>query len=84
MAAPDHDNHDDRQPTQQVQDDYVRGGKGRRDEVGRSGIYPASSPDAPADAPVRSEGELVGHRGPKPKTADEQSVKKSDLSTGSE
>lgn len=27
-------------------DEYMKGGKGRRDEVGGSGIYPASSPDA--------------------------------------
>ena len=53
------------------QDEYIRGGKGRKDEVGRSGIYPASAPDAPADAEVRTEGELVGHRGPKPKPTDE-------------
>jgi hypothetical protein len=39
---------------------YVRGGKGRRDEVGHTGIYPASSPDAPGDAQVRGQEEL-GH-----------------------
>jgi hypothetical protein len=50
-------------------DDYIRGGKGRRDEVGRSGIYPASLPDAPPDSAVRSEGELVSHRSPhRPRT----------------
>jgi len=38
--------------------DYVRGGKGRKDEVGGSGIYPASSLDAPGDAEIRSEGDL--------------------------
>jgi hypothetical protein len=32
------------------QSDYMKGGKGRKDEVGRSGVYPASSPDAPGDA----------------------------------
>ena len=41
--------------------DYVRGGKGRKDEVGGSGIYPASSPDAPGDAELRSEGDLGHH-----------------------
>jgi hypothetical protein len=41
--------------------DYVRGGKGRKDEVGGSGIYPASSPDAPGDAEIRSEGDLGHH-----------------------
>lgn len=49
-------------------DEYMRGGKGRKDEVGRSGIYPASSPDAPGDAEVRSEGDLVRHEGGPSKT----------------
>jgi hypothetical protein len=43
--------------------EYVRRGKGRRDEVGRSGIYPASSADAPPDAEVRGQEEL-GHISP--------------------
>lgn len=46
-----------------TRDEYMRGGKGRKDEVGRSGIYPASSPDAPGDAEVRSEADLVRHEG---------------------
>jgi hypothetical protein len=46
---------------QRDNDDYLRGGKGRKDEVGRSGIYPASAPNAPADAEVRSPGELGRH-----------------------
>jgi hypothetical protein len=41
--------------------DYVRGGKGRKDEVGGSGIYTASSPDAPGDAEIRSEGDPGHH-----------------------
>jgi hypothetical protein len=41
--------------------DYVRSGKGRRDEVGRSGIYPASLVDAPPDAKAIGQEEL-GHR----------------------
>jgi hypothetical protein len=49
-------------------DDYLKGGKGRRDEVGGSGIYPASSPDAPADAELRSEGELAKHKGSRRQT----------------
>ena len=65
-------------------DDYVKRGKGRKDEVGGSGIYPASVPDAPADAEVRSEGELVEHRGPRKKAADQQETRKSDQSSGSE
>jgi len=43
--------------------DYMRGGKGRRDEVGRSGVYPADSPDAPRSAPIREPGEYVHHAG---------------------
>jgi hypothetical protein len=43
--------------------EYVKGGKGRRDEVGRSGVYPASAPDAPAGAELRGQEEL-GHRPP--------------------
>ncbi len=39
----------------------VTAGKGRKDEVGRSGIYPASGADVPADAEVISPGEF-GHR----------------------
>jgi hypothetical protein len=49
----------DQRDTEQ-QNKYVQGGKGRKDEVGRSGIYPASSPDAPPDAAIRTEGELAG------------------------
>jgi hypothetical protein len=63
-------------------DEYMKGGKGRRDEVGGSGIYPASSPDAPADAEIRSEGELAKHKGP-PATSEQRS-KKGDLTSGSE
>ena len=49
---------------QDSQSDYMRGGKGRKDEVGGSGIYPASSDKVPADAEIRSEAGLVGHKGP--------------------
>ena len=63
-------------------DDYMKGGKGRRDEVGGSGIYPASSPDAPDDAEIRSEGELAKHKGSRPTS--ERDFKKSDRSSGSE
>jgi hypothetical protein len=49
---------------QDSQHEYMRGGKGRKDEVGGSGIYPASAPDAPADAEIRSESDLVRHKGP--------------------
>jgi len=66
------------------QNEYIRGGKGRKDEVGGSGIYPASSPDAPADAEVRSEGELVSHKGPAKKPTDEPAAKNADESSGSE
>jgi hypothetical protein len=47
------------QPTDSADQEYVRGGKGRRDEVGKSGVYPASSPDAPPDAELRAPGEFV-------------------------
>ena len=43
--------------------EYVRGGKGRRDEVGPTGIYPASSANAPANAELRGQEEL-GHMSP--------------------
>jgi hypothetical protein len=59
--------------------EYMRGGKGRRDEVGRSGIYPASSADAPGDAQIRSEGELANHKG-----ARSTATKKEDQTSGSE
>ncbi len=72
-----------RESNQKPEDDYMKGGKGRKDEVGGSGIYPASSPNAPAGAEVRTEAELVGHRGPRQKSASEQSIK-SDQSSGSE
>jgi hypothetical protein len=76
--------HDDRSTQPGRQDDYMRGGKGRKDEVGGSGIYPASSPNAPADAEMRTEGELVGHKGPRQKPTDEQPSKEADRSAGSE
>jgi hypothetical protein len=66
------------------QSDYMRGGKGRKDEVGGSGIYPASSPDAPGDAEIRSEGNLVGYgRSPRRHPDDERDSKKNQ-SWGSE
>jgi hypothetical protein len=79
MAAQKHDNSQSKR-----EQEYMKGGKGRRDEVGGSGIYPASSANAPADAEIRSESELVSHKGPRPKSTDEQGVKKSDESSGSE
>jgi hypothetical protein len=72
-----------RNPETNRPDDYMKGGKGRKDEVGGSGIYPASSPDAPGDAEIRSEGELARHKGPHQKPGDEQGFK-GDLSSGSE
>jgi len=41
-------------------DEYMKGGKGRKDSVGGSGIYPASAANAPDDAVIRGQGEL-GH-----------------------
>ena len=61
------------QSEQERQNEYMRGGKGRKDEVGGSGIYPASSTNAPGDAQLRSEGELVQHRGVRDKLPPEES-----------
>ena len=36
------------------------GGQGRRDEVGKSGVYPASAENVPGDAEVRMEGSWGG------------------------
>jgi hypothetical protein len=47
--------------------EYMKGGKGRTDDVRGSGVYPASAPDAPGDAEVRTVHDFVKHRGPKPK-----------------
>ncbi len=44
-------------------DEYMKGGKGRKDDVRGSRIYPTSSPDAPRNAEVRTEGDLVKHKG---------------------
>ena len=74
-----------RQPDpKEKESEDMRSGKGRKDEVGGSGIYPASSPNAPGDAEIRSEGELGHHREPRVKPANEQTPKKGDLSSGSE
>jgi hypothetical protein len=67
--------------------EYVTGGKGRKDEVGGSGIYPASAPNVPADAEIRSEGGLVDHRGPRRESTEKQSdaqTDKTDETAGSE
>jgi hypothetical protein len=64
----------DREPNQgsaERSDDYVKGGKGRKDDVRGSRLYPTSSPDAPRDAEIRTEGNLAKHKGPpdrRPKT----------------
>jgi len=63
------------------QDEYMRGGKGRKDEVGRSGIYPASAANAPADAEPRSQGDFVRHEGAPQRRAAPQ---KTDQTSGSE
>ena len=75
---------DSRDPRRQEDEEYVKGGKGRKDEVGGSGIYPASSPDAPGDAAIRSEGDLVAHKGGRPKSKDTRRSRKTDDSAGSE
>ena len=63
MASDDRDRN---QPTVE-HDDYVKGGKGRKDDVRGSRIYPASAPNAPADAEVRTVGDFVKHRDPESK-----------------
>jgi len=58
------------------QDEYMKGGKGRKDSVGRSGIYPASAQDAPADAVIRGQGEfghITSHHPPPQEQGDEGS-----------
>jgi len=71
-----------RQTQEQRDNEYMRGGKGRKDEVGGSGIYPASAPDIPKDAEVRRETDLVRHGAVRtPATKDQP---KSDQSSGSE
>lgn len=47
--------------------EYMRGVKGRKDDVRGSRIYPASDPNAPPDAVLMDESDLVKHRGPKQK-----------------
>ena len=43
--------------------EYMRGGKGRKDDVRGSRIYPADAPDAPATAEMVRAGDLgVGAR----------------------
>jgi hypothetical protein len=74
----------DKRRSEQDQSEYMKRGKGRKDVVGGSGIYPASSPTVPADAEVRTEGDLVRHKGPRQKPTDEQGSKKADESAGSE
>jgi len=73
---------DERDRQKNREDEYGKGGKGRKDEVGRSGIYPASAPDAPADAEVRTAGNLVHHTPRKSKT--DEHLPKNDQSSGSE
>jgi hypothetical protein len=73
-----------KQSQQDRQNEYMRGGKDQRDQIGGSGIYPASAPNAPAHAEIRSESELVRHQGPPQKPTEEQGFKKSDRSSGSE
>ena len=68
----------------QCEQEYMRGGKGRKDEVGGSGIYPTSASNAPADAEVRSEADLVSHKGPRQKPTNEQRARKADQNSGPE
>jgi hypothetical protein len=38
--------------------EHVTGGAGRKDEVGRTGIYPATGPYPEGDAPIITPGEI--------------------------
>jgi hypothetical protein len=58
---------DKSQPTVNRSSEYMKGGKGRTDDVRGSRIYPASAPDTPNDAEVRTAQDFVKHRGPKPR-----------------
>lgn len=50
------DEHDERQEAQPDESGHPRGGKGRRDVVGRSGVYPLSSSEgASEDAKLHGE-----------------------------
>lgn len=42
----------------QSDDEYVRGGKGRKDDVRGSRLYPIDAPNAPANAKIVGAGEL--------------------------
>ena len=55
-------NHDTPAASRDAQD--VTAGKGRRDEVGRTGIYPSSGPRPEGDAPMVTQGEM-GRGGPR-------------------
>ena len=55
----------DTKKTPESESEYMRGGKGRKDDVRGSRIYPASSSDAPAGAETRTVGEMVHHEGPR-------------------
>src|SRR2546423_12239405 len=62
------------------QNEYMKGGKGRKDEIGGSGIYPAFTPDAPADAQVRAPGAFVRHAGARPKSKEDGKLEDSNSS----
>jgi hypothetical protein len=47
-----------------AQQDELRGGKGRRDEVGKTGIYPATGPYPEGEAPIVTPGDINAGTGP--------------------
>jgi hypothetical protein len=59
-------NPDPKQRRVERSSEYMKGGRGRTDDIRGSGIYPASAPDAP-NAEVRTARDFVKHKGPKPK-----------------
>jgi len=51
-------------PSEDRPNEYIKGGKGRKDDVRGSRIYPIDAPGAPSTAVIRSAGELgEGPRG---------------------
>jgi hypothetical protein len=54
----------------------VTAGKGRRDEVGHTGIYPGSGPRPEGDVPVRTPGDInTGHPGKRPGVEQDDELK---------
>ena len=48
-------NREERKPKEKSESGLPGGGAGRKDEVGRSGVYPMSGPHPPSDAEIRGQ-----------------------------